>query len=602
MTNAHPHTQERTTALSVTGKRWARRSENDEAVFDLVSKTGLPESVAHILVGRGIVDAKEAMSFLEVNLADLADPSHLKDMDKAVERLVSALKNKHKIAVFGDYDVDGGCASAILLRYLRALGTEPLLYIPDRMTEGYGPNPEAMDKLKEMGAEVVITVDCGSVAFEPMARAAEIGLDVIITDHHQTRPEKPACVAFINPNRVDETSDCTMLSGAGVAFYLVLALNRALRADGYFKAQGLREPDSRNLLDLVAVSSVCDMVPLTGVNRILTKRGLQMMAAYKNEGLKALAEVCAINELPNTYHAGFLIGPRINAGGRIDSCDLGARCLSTTDMNEAQALAVKLDGLNVERKQVETEVLEAATARMAQVFREGDNALVVDGEGWHPGVVGIVAARLKEKVHRPTFVISVEDGVGKGSGRSISGIDLGKALRDSEDLLEKGGGHAMAAGLTMDASNIHAFRQKLNDLVGKQAEGATFDVFTPVSKFDGVLSLASLTTDFMAHLDKLAPYGMGNPEPKFVFNGVQVVRSKAVGKDGSHVQVWLSDRSGTTVSGIAFRAMESELGPFLMSRHPMGLSVLGTLKKDTWNGREQIKIHVDDARSGVFIG
>ncbi len=594
--------QEVTVDLSITGKRWSRRSDNDEAVFELSNKTGLPESVAHILVGRGMTDAESAISFLDVNLSDLEDPSHLLDMDKAVERLELALKEGHTIAVFGDYDVDGGCASAILLRYLRAIGAKTLLYIPDRMTEGYGPNPEAMDKLKEMGADVVITVDCGSVAFEPMARAAEIGLDVIITDHHQTKPEKPACVAFINPNRVDETSPCTMLSGAGVAFYLVLALNRSLRSGGFFKENGLKEPDSRELLDLVAVSSVCDMVPLTGVNRILTKRGLQMMASYKNEGLKALAEVCSITEMPNTYHAGFLIGPRINAGGRIDSCDLGARCLSTTDENEAQALAVKLDGLNVERKEIETQVQELALARMEQVFREGDNALVVDGTGWHPGVVGIVAARLKEKVHRPTFVISVEDGVGKGSGRSISGIDLGKALRDSEDLLQKGGGHAMAAGLTMDADKIHEFRKRFNELVGEQAAKAGHDVFTPVSKFDGVLSLASLTSDFLGQLDKLAPYGMGNPEPKFVFNGVQVVRSKAVGKDGSHVQVWLSDRSGKTVSGIAFRAMTSDLGPFLMSRQPMGVSILGTIKKDTWQGKEQIKIHVDDARPGSFIG
>jgi len=239
---------------------------------------------------------------------------------------------------------------------------------------------------------------------------------------------------------------------------------------------------------------------------------------------------------------------------------------------------------------------------MDQVFREGDNALVVEAEGWHPGVVGIVAARLKEKVHRPTFVISVEDGVGKGSGRSISGIDLGKALRDSEDLLQKGGGHAMAAGLTIDADKIHEFRKRLDQLVGEQAEKAGRDVFTLVTKFDGVLSLSSLTSDFIAQLDKLAPYGMGNPEPKFVFNGVQVVRSKAVGKDGAHVQVWLSDRSGKTISGIAFRAMESDLGPLLMSRQPMGVSILGSIKKDTWQGREQIKIHVDDARPGQFIG
>lgn len=333
---------------SITGKLWQLKNNDMRLGLNLSQKLGVSPIVGHILSSRGFTETDMALTFLTPKLSDLPDPNHLLGMEDAVHRLIDAIEKGEKIAIFGDYDVDGGCATALLVRYFRSIGLEALLYIPDRMTEGYGPNNQAMDTLKAMGADVVITVDCGSVAFEPMAYAKSIGLDVIITDHHQTVPELPECVALVNPNRVDETSPCTMLSGAGVAFYMVLSLTRALREKGFFNEDN-KEPDNRYLLDLVAVSTVCDMVPVLGPNRVLVAMGLKALASRRNLGLAALADVSGVNEKPNTYHAGFMIGPRINAGGRISDCDIGAKLLSTENPTEAQNLAEQLNLLNEDR-------------------------------------------------------------------------------------------------------------------------------------------------------------------------------------------------------------------------------------------------------------
>lgn len=581
--------------LSVLGKQWRLREGAAQLGISLAQRLDVPEIVGRIMASRGI-GLDEAADYLSPNLARLPDPSSFLDMDTAISRLMTAIENGEKIGIFGDYDVDGSCATALLVRYFHALNIAAELYIPDRLTEGYGPNEIAMKRLAKAGVKVLITVDCGSLAYAPMAKAAELGIDVIITDHHQTKPEKPACVALINPNRIDEDTPHTNLSGAGVAFMLLVGLNRALRHKGYFNGN---EPDLKQLLDLVAVSTVCDMVPVTGVNRILVDRGLKVMAARSNAGLRALADVSGVDAMPGTYHAGFLIGPRINAGGRISACDLGARLLSTTDLTEADTLAKRLHELNKERQEIEAQVLDEALQVAEKMYHDEMGALVVAGEGWHPGVIGIVAARVKEKFHRPTFVISFdENGVGKGSGRSIDGIDLGSAVLACGDLLVGGGGHKMAAGLTVEKDKLAAFRQKLDELVLAQAARATRDVFIPHLSIDGALRPGAATLSFLGKLEKLEPFGVGNPEPRFAFTHVTVQGARIVG-DG-HLKLQLVDMDGGRLDGIAFRAMQGELGPFLSNLKSRNVTICGKLRRNVWNGRETVQILVDDAYDGLW--
>lgn len=588
---------------SITGKLWQLKNNDMRLGLNLSQKLGVSPIVGHILSSRGFTETDMALTFLTPKLSDLPDPNHLLGMEDAVHRLIDAIEKGEKIAIFGDYDVDGGCATALLVRYFRSIGLEALLYIPDRMTEGYGPNNQAMDTLKAMGADVVITVDCGSVAFEPMAYAKSIGLDVIITDHHQTVPELPECVALVNPNRVDETSPCTMLSGAGVAFYMVLSLTRALREKGFFN-EDHKEPDNRYLLDLVAVSTVCDMVPVLGPNRVLVAMGLKALASRRNLGLAALADVSGVNEKPNTYHAGFMIGPRINAGGRISDCDIGAKLLSTENPTEAQNLAEQLNLLNEERKNIEADVLTEAMTQAENMMADNPNCLVVAGEGWHEGVIGIVASRIKEKFHRPSIVIAINGREAKGSGRSISGIDLGKAIIDHKNLLIKGGGHKMAAGLSVETAKIDDLRKALETHVSKQLEASKEDLLTQKLYVDDCIGLEGVNLKLIDELDRLEPYGSGHYEPKFVITGVTVNFAKAVGADGSHLSLSISSLSGQQLRGIAFRAMESDIGPYILSaqKTKKNISVLATLKRNSWQGRDSVQMQVVDVMEGTFKG
>ncbi|MBI1363373.1 MAG: single-stranded-DNA-specific exonuclease RecJ [Proteobacteria bacterium] len=585
-------------ALSVLGKRWQLRSADNRGGMLLAQRMGVPEVVGTIMANRG-VELTDAAAFLEPNLRDLPDPNHLLDMDKAVERLLGAVTQKQKIAIFGDYDVDGSCGAAMLLRYFRALGMDPLLYVPDRLTEGYGPNAVAMERLKAQGADLVVTVDCGCVAYDAMDAAAKLGLDVVITDHHQGAIKKPVCVALVNPNRVDEESPHTNLSGTGVAFLVLVGLNRALREKGFFTAEQ-PEPDLRLLLDLVAVATVCDVVPLGGVNRILVDRGLKVMATRRNPGLTALADVAGVDSKPGTYHAGFLIGPRINAGGRIAACDLGATLLSTMDGAHAHALAQRLHQLNQERKEIEEMVQADAMQQAEAMFTPEVGALVLAGKNWHPGVIGIVASRVKDKFHRPVFVLSLDGDVAKGSGRSISGIDLGRCVQALGDILVGGGGHKMAAGLSILPENIPAFREKLNQMVLQQAARAEGDVFTPYIKLDGFLTPRGANLDLLDQIERLEPYGMGNPEPRFALTGVRVDAPRVVGE--KHLSLSLTDGAGGRIRGIAFRAMENPLGSFLLNTAGKAVSVCGSLRRNVWNGSESAQFQLDDAFDGIWQG
>ncbi len=572
---------------SVCGRRWRPRLENPRSGLALAQQTALPEVVARVLAARGVT-ADACHGFLNPTLrAALPDPSRLRDMDRAVERIVTALDQGETIAVFGDYDVDGATSAALLQRYFNSVGGNARVYIPDRLSEGYGPNAPALLKLRSEGAGLVITVDCGTSAFAALESAAAAALDVIVIDHHAAEAQLPPCTALVNPKRFDDESGCGLLAAVGVTFLLVVGLNRALRARGWFN--GRAEPDLRQWLDLVALGTVCDVVPLTGVNRALVSRGLEIMGRRANPGLAALSNIAGIDEKPGTYHAGFVLGPRINAGGRVGKSNLGVRLLTTEDPDKARSLATQLDALNRERRQLERKVEESALARLAERSEEL-SVVVIAAEGWHPGVIGIVASRLKERVRRPVIVIALADGIGKGSGRSIPGVDLGAAVLAARQagLLRDGGGHPMAAGITVAADQVSALESFLCDRLGGEvarADAASLGV-------DGALTVAAAKPDLVAQLARIGPFGAGLAEPRFAFAASRVVHARVVGE--RHVRCVLTDTSGARLDGIAFRCLDSPVGPPLLQSAGRTLHVLGHLRNNAWNGRDRVQLTIDD--------
>ncbi|MBM3541284.1 MAG: single-stranded-DNA-specific exonuclease RecJ, partial [Alphaproteobacteria bacterium] len=454
----------------------------------LAQRLELPEIVGRVMAGRGVtLDTADA--YLNPTLrALLPDPSHLRDMDKAAARLAKAVMAGERIAIFGDYDVDGATSAALLHRFLSAVGAPPRLYIPDRMAEGYGPNAAALRRLASEGVAVVVTVDCGIVAFEALEEGAEAGLDVVVVDHHVAEPRLPRAHAVVNPNRLDETSPLKQLAAVGVAFMLAIATNRALRAAGWYGA-GRPAPDLLDWLDVVALGTVCDVVPLTGLNRALVTQGLKIMARRANAGLAALADVARLDEAPAAYHAGFVLGPRVNAGGRVGESDLGVRLLTTEDPAEAAALAKRLDAHNRERQALEARALDGA---LAQAMGETGPLVLVAHGSWHPGVIGIVASRLVERFNRPAAVVALAGAEGKGSARSVPGVDMGAAVIAARQAghLANGGGHPMAAGFTVSAAKLDALRAFLAERIG--AEIARNKV-VPALSLDGALALGAAT-------------------------------------------------------------------------------------------------------------
>ncbi len=573
---------------SFTNRRWVSRAYDERQALAIAQRHGLPDVLAKALSAR-CVNVETAESFLAPRLREaMPDPSLLKDMDKAVARFVQAIQSGEKISVFGDYDVDGATSSALLIRFARSLGAELRLYIPDRMTEGYGPNEAAMRLLAEEGARLVLCVDCGITAHGPLKVAQEAGLDVIVLDHHAAEPELPPAVAVVNPNRLDETLTERLgtLAAVGVTYLFVVAVNRALRASGFYG--GRAEPDLREWLDLVALGTVCDVVKLTGLNRAYVAQGLKIMEARGNAGIKALAEVAGVAQTMDAFAAGFMLGPRVNAGGRVGQSDTGARLLATDDPEEASRLAEHLHQLNVERRRLEAEVLAEAEN---MIFDEAAPLAFVAADNWHPGVIGIVASRLKDKFHRPSIVIALENGTGKGSGRSIGHVDLGAAVIAARQagLLINGGGHKMAAGLTVARDKIEALHAFLAERIGKQLEA---EPFVPTLTVDGLAAVPALDRAFVEKLLALAPFGTGNPEPRFALVECKIIRADVVKE--KHVRVILS-QGGASLTGMAFRAMEGGLGPALLARAGQNVHVAGHLRRDTWNGRDRVQILIDDA-------
>ncbi len=573
---------------SLSGRRWQLHPVDERLSLALSQRHDLPELMGRILAARGIpVDGAE-LHLAPTLRALMPDPSTLRDMDHAADRIAEAIVSGERIAVFGDYDVDGATSAALLLRYLRALGADPLLHIPDRLAEGYGPNAPALKALRENGAGLAITVDCGTTALEPLAAAREDGLEVIVLDHHAAAAELPEACAVVNPNRLDDSSGLGHLAACGVTFLTLVAVNRALRRDGAFN--GRAEPDLLGLLDLVALGTVCDVVPLTGLNRALVIQGLTVMARRRNPGIRALADVARVSERIGAYHLGYILGPRVNAGGRIGRADLGARLLSTDDDAEAAEIAATLDSHNDDRKAIEADVLRQAKDQLDGSPDPGPVALAA-GRGWHPGVIGIVAGRLKERYDRPACVVALEGDVGRASCRSVPGVDIGAAVAEARQagLLMTGGGHPMAAGFTVAADRLDALGDFLHDHVRGQAGGP----LVPVADFDGTLAVGGATAELAAMLERLGPFGAGNAEPRFVITGARAVAAKVVGKD--HVSCFLTGAEGGRLKAIAFRAAGTELGAALLDPSGAPLHIAGLLRLDRWNGRERPQFQIEDA-------
>lgn len=546
---------------SAKGRRWRARPADDRATADVARAHAAPDALARVLVSRGVT-VEAAGDFLAPSLrAHFPDPSRFADMDRAAARLFDAIDAGRSLAVFADYDVDGATSAALLLRWWRAIGVKGMLYVPDRIAEGYGPSIDAFRTLQQRGVEVVVTVDCGATAHEPLSAAAAMGLEVIVVDHHQMADPPPAA-AVINPNRADCTSDCGHLAAAGVTYVLLAALNREGRRRGFF-SDTRPAPDLLQWLDLAALGTVCDVVPLVGVNRALVAQGLKVMARGANPGLAALAEVAGARDPASVTAAGFVYGPRINAGGRVGRADLGARLLSTDNAGEAALIARQLDALNTQRREIEQAVFDEAVTQIdADANAAAACIVMAAGVGWHPGVIGVVAGRLKERYGRPVCVIALpEDGLGlaKGSGRSIAGVDLGAAVAAARGagLLASGGGHAMAAGLSVDPSQVTALRAFLSDAIAQAGPAPA-----PELCVDAAIAAAAVGRPLADAVAQAGPFGQGNPEPIFAAADVTIRAAREVGT-GGHVRVSLEGADGGRFDAIAFRAADTDLGALL---------------------------------------
>lgn len=587
-------------ARSVSGRRWALMPADERMTAALAQHLGLPEIVARILASRGI-DSAEASAFLDPRLRDLLpDPCQLRDMRAGATRLAAAICSGETICVFGDYDVDGATSAALLLRFLTATGaTPPQLYVPDRLREGYGPNGPALRELARAGVSLVITVDCGIAAHAALAEAAAAGLDVVVVDHHQASVMLPPAAAVINPKRLDEDGALAHLAAVGVTFLLAVDTNRLLRQRGWYAERP--EPDLRCLLDLVALGSVCDMVPLTGVNRAFVAQGLKIMAQRGNPGLRALSDLIGLSAPPTARDLGFAFGPRINAGGRVGESGLGARLLSTDDPAAAGALARRLDAFNSERQAIEHAVFDEAVARLERDGGSRDESAGVVwavGEGWHPGVIGIVASRLVERFRRPAVVIGRDGSRAAASARSLPGIDLGAAVNAAvaAGLLVKGGGHAMAAGFTAESDRLDAVFEFLAARLVPDAAGTAEARTLPVDGLLTVSGAAALPVDLLA---TLSPFGAGHPEPRFVLPSVRIVAVRLTA-DGKHLQCTLADEAGGRLSAIAFRCADQPLGRLLAERNGMPVHLAGRLQPR--RGSRVLQLIVDDAAPALATG
>ncbi|MFO0993376.1 MAG: single-stranded-DNA-specific exonuclease RecJ [Hyphomicrobiales bacterium] len=583
-------------ARSASGRAWRTRLGSNRDALAIAERHELPEILGRVLAGRQVkLDDVEA--FLNPTLrTSMPQPSALRDMEAGAERLAQAIMRGEKIAIISDYDVDGVASAALLTRFLRAVGSDAETHIPDRISEGYGPSEAAVRDLHARGASLLLTLDCGVLAHDPLAKAAELGLDVVVVDHHQPGENLPAAHAVINPNRMDDVSGVGYLCAAGVTMILVASTNRRLRQLGWYR-EGRAEPNLLQWLELVALATVCDVVPLVGLNRAYVVQGLKIMARRENVGLAALADVSRLTRRPDPYALGFVLGPRLNAAGRVGQASLALRLLVATDRGEASTIALELERLNKQRQAIEMRVVdEAAVQAETALGREKRGPVIlVAGENWHPGVLGLVAARLKERFQLPSFALGYARGasLASGSGRSVAGIDLGAAVRAALDagLLVKGGGHAMAAGLTIARERIG----ELRDFLEQRFANASDLLARHWLEIDAVVSASGATLELIEMLEQAGPFGAANPAPLFALPAHRIVYADAAGTD--HIRCTIAAADGTQLKAIAFRALGTDLGELLLSERQHPLHLVGRLVIDEWNGGRRPALHIEDASS-----
>jgi len=576
-------------SYSVSGKNWISKEFNSVDIDFFKTNYFLDEIVAKLLSIRKI-KKEEVQFFLKPSIKNiLPDPYILKDMEIAIERTEKAIKNKKKIGIFGDYDVDGATSTAILGNYFELLNIPFEIYIPDRKKEGFGPNETGFSELIDLGVDLIFTVDCGTLSYEPVDFAKKKNIDVIILDHHQSETKLPSAHAIVNPNRFDDRSELNYLCAAGVCFMFLIALNKKLRDQHWFIDNKIKEPDLINVLDLVSLGTVCDVVPLVGLNRAIVHQGLKVLKRKKNLGLKTLIEVSNIENSITTYHLGYVLGPRINAGGRVGKSTHGANLLLNEDPKNAFKLASELTIYNKERQILESELLKKILN--TNYNNSLDPVIILHGKNWHEGIIGIIAARLKEKFKKPTIIISVNSGIGKGSGRSMHGFDLGSTIIGAvqNGLLFKGGGHKMAAGFTLDMNKIKEFKEfvfrKFNSININLEEKLNY-------YFDAEIAPSALNIEFFEKIYSLAPFGSGNSEPRFVIKDVKLVNSKIVGE--KHIKTIFVGSDSTTLKAISFNSVETEIGSYLLKKKIKPLNIAGKLSLNEWRGQRNVEFIIDD--------
>ena len=576
-------------SLSVSGKNWILKKFNQANILFFKENFLLDEITAKLLSIRDI-QKKDVNSFLNPSIKNfLPNPNILLDMEKSTLRTIESIKNNDKIGIFGDYDVDGATSTALLGKYFDHLDVAYKAYIPDRKTEGYGPSIKGFKELIDYGAKIIFTVDCGTLSFDAIEYAKNKKIDVIILDHHQSDINLPKAYSIVNPNRIDDKSNLQYLCAAGVSFMFLVSLNKNLRSLLWFEKKNKSEPNLLNYLDLVSLGTVCDVVPLVGLNRALVKQGLKILRFKKNLGLKTLLDICKVESNPSIYHLGFVLGPRINAGGRVGKCSHGANLLLNKNPKETFKLAIELDQFNKERQMLEKDLLEKILLESKNY--SSDPVIILEGNNWHEGVIGIVAARLKDKFNKPTIIISINNKLGKASARSIVGFDIGSVIlaATQEKILIKGGGHKMAGGFSIEVSNIKKFKE----FVFNKFRGINIDL--SVEKpllIDCKIAPSAVNLDFYEKVNILSPFGSGNPEPKFYIEDLKPVNSKVVGE--RHIKSVLVGPEGSSIKTIAFNAVDNELGAYLLKKKSNIFNIAGKLSLNEWRGQKNVEFIIDD--------
>ena len=576
-------------SLSVSGKSWILKKYNQEVLTFIKETFSLDEITSKLLSIRDI-KKEEIDSFLNPSIKNfLPNPNNLIDMEKSTLRTVEAISNNEKIGIFGDYDVDGASSTALLGNYFNELNLNYEIYIPDRKKEGYGPSIKSFTELLKKNVKIIFTVDCGTLSFDAINFAKEKEIDVIVLDHHQSEIKLPNAFSVINPNRLDDKSDLQYLCAAGVSFMFLVSLNRALRSKKWFNTNDINEPNLINYLDLVSLGTVCDVVPLIGLNRAIVKQGLKVIKLKKNLGLKTLLDLCKIESNPSIYHLGYLIGPRINAGGRVGKCSHGANLLLNKDPKNSFLLASELDQYNKERQLLEKDLLQKILNKTKNY--SNDPVLILSGSNWHEGVIGIVAARLKDKFNKPVIIISLDGDIGKASARSIIGFDIGAVIiaATHENILLKGGGHKMAGGFSIKVENIEKFK----DFVFKKFRSINIDLKSERPLLlDSIISPSAINLEFYNKVALLSPFGSGNPEPKFIIEDVKTINGKIVGE--KHVKSVLIGSDGSIIKCIAFNAVENDIGAYLLKTNKKSFNIAGKLSLNEWKGQSNVEFIIDD--------